>query len=238
MGTCNFCSRKQNNNYNQVENYKKNLILQREIRLKSSIKLQAIFRGTVFRKRFRIIKYRENTMKSITESLSLPILTIVTINKLPQPKHQLKQLFKDYKPLNFKEILAVEKIMEYNSVYYGECSIKSHEKLGRGIKIWMNGKRYEGYWMNGLPAVRGKFNYKNGDYYQGEILNCKPHGYGIEIFADGRKYEMSHRLTAIGHYFVGWFSNGKKIGFGKEKWPDAEIYKGQFYNNKRHGKGY
>jgi hypothetical protein len=66
-------------------------------------------------------------------------------------------------------------------VYYGESSIKSHEKLGRGIKIWMNGSSYEGYWMNELLALRGKFNYKNGDYYEGEIQKGKLMAMGLKF---------------------------------------------------------
>lgn len=49
-------------------------------------------------------------------------------------------------------------------------------------------------------------------------MNDLQSGYGVEIWADGSKYE-------------GFYENGKKDGQGKYEWPDGSRYNGQWKEN-------
>lgn len=71
-------------------------------------------------------------------------------------------------------------------------------------------------------VVKNRF--KNGDYYEGEILNKKLHGTGKYIWASGDVY--------IGE----WFEN-KRHGVGKIIFKNGESYEGQWANNRKHGEG-
>ena len=33
---------------------------------------------------------------------------------------------------------------------------------GKGVLVWANGKRYEGYWENGVPQGKGMFTFGSG----------------------------------------------------------------------------
>jgi hypothetical protein len=39
---------------------------------------------------------------------------------------------------------------------------------GRGIQIWRDGSRYEGYWKNNRANGRGRLIHADGDVYEGE----------------------------------------------------------------------
>ena len=69
-----------------------------------------------------------------------------------------------------------------------------------------------------------KFKFKNGDYYEGEILNKKLHGKGKYTWVSGDIYEGD------------WVEN-KRHGYGKQIYINGEIYEGGWSNNQRHGKG-
>ena len=38
---------------------------------------------------------------------------------------------------------------------------------GRGIQIWLDGSRYEGYWINNKANGFGRLIHADGDVYQG-----------------------------------------------------------------------
>lgn len=56
--------------------------------------------------------------------------------------------------------------------------------------------------------MSGKCTYPEGDIYQGEFQDGKPHGHGLKIWVDGRKY-------------VGEFFNGKPCGKGTKTDKDG-----------------
>jgi hypothetical protein len=149
---------------------------------------------------------------------------------------------KDEEPKIIKQTISEGKF------YYGEWSVKLNKEHGRGIMIIMNTGRYEGYWKNGLPNIRGKHTAANGDYYEGEFLNGKAHGYGVKIYNSGKRYEGYYKNSLpdgkgkltypVGYCLEGYFKKGKATGFGKEQFADGTKYEGQFYKDRRHGKGY
>lgn len=42
---------------------------------------------------------------------------------------------------------------------------------GYGLYTWSDGKKYEGYFVQGLMHGKGKIMYLNGSYYDGEHKN-------------------------------------------------------------------
>jgi len=65
----------------------------------------------------------------------------------------------------------------------------------------------------------------NESTYTGERNSLgQPHGHGMKIFSDGRRY-------------IGYFSEGKFHGKGEFTAPDGGKYKGEWQNGKFHGRG-
>ena len=62
-------------------------------------------------------------------------------------------------------------------------------RQGRGIQIWLDGSRYEGYWVNNKANGRGRLIHADGDVYEGEWLNDKAHGKGVYTHVDGSIYK-------------------------------------------------
>jgi hypothetical protein len=87
---------------------------------------------------------------------------------------------------------------------------------GRGRIIHGEGDVYDGEWVNDKAHGRGTYLHMDRE--------DKQHGFGVETWPDGGKYE-------------GNFEYGKKHGMGTFKWADGSVYIGEFYNNLIHGKG-
>jgi hypothetical protein len=66
--------------------------------------------------------------------------------------------------------------------------------------------------------------YPGGEYYKGEAVNNKRHGYGKQHWADGRHYE-------------GNWARNKQEGYGKMVWTDGANYTGEFKADQIHGHG-
>lgn len=73
------------------------------------------------------------------------------------------------------------------SVYKGQWS-KEGLRQGRGIQLWPDGSKYEGYWLNDMANGRGRLIHSDGDVYEGEWVNDKAQGKGTYIHMDGAKY--------------------------------------------------
>ena len=70
--------------------------------------------------------------------------------------------------------------MRNGAQYIGEALVGNQVKEGQGLLIKYDGSIYEGYFKDDKPAFYGRTIYKDGEYYQGEFLNGKYHGYGIK----------------------------------------------------------
>jgi hypothetical protein len=91
----------------------------------------------------------------------------------------------------------------------------------------------------------GKLEYFNGDKYEGDVKNGKPHGKG-EYISDGDIFEgnfihgvfTAGKITyEDGSVFEGDVVNYEPHGKGIHTWLDGEKYEGDFANGKPHGKG-
>ena len=78
---------------------------------------------------------------------------------------------------------------------------------GQGRLIMKNGDVYEGAVVNGKPHGDGAIRRKSGDFYQGVFYEGAYHGNGRLVSTDGTDY-------------TGGFQSGVKHGRGKESYRD------------------
>ena len=79
--------------------------------------------------------------------------------------------------------------------------------------------------LDGRVRELGRFSWKDGSKYEGEILNRKPDGQGTYIWPDGDKY-------------VGAWKNGQREGLGCHSRANGFIFIGEFHHNVPHGEGF
>jgi hypothetical protein len=82
--------------------------------------------------------------------------------------------------------------------------------------------------VNGIPNGKGKFTFRSGNVYEGELVNGYPHGKGKHI-----EYKQSGDHLAT---YEGDFLNGVKTGKGKYTTGNNE-YEGDFVDGIKNGKG-
>jgi len=150
---------------------------------------------------------------------------------------------------------------ELKNIYKG--SSLNGKYHGKGQCTYPDGTIYEGDFQNGEREGKGKCTYPNGDKYEGEWKSDKREGKGtMTIRRDG--YEGSSKLF-LGKYtkicyatfikdkmaeeevfymvygdnctYYGEMKNGKMDGKGILKDKNGDIYKGQFKEDQREGKG-
>ena len=223
---------KLNREYTQEEN-KKNIIL-----------IQSIFRGYIFREhlkenlKYQLLKKSANLQTN--NSLKYNYIRQIDINKI----------FEQYPIINnFKDMnLILKPPYEFPSkrrIYYGEW--KDNEIYGRGVQQWLDGSRYEGYFIEGKASIKGKLFHSNGDTYEGEWQNNKANGHGCYKHITGEYYEgdwkddkqngKGKETWIDGSSYEGDYLSGKRDGYGIFKWVDGSEYEGNFCDNMFNGKG-
>ena len=103
-----------------------------------------------------------------------------------------------------------------------EGNWKNDERHGKGKYTYKNGDWYEGEWENGsrIAVTKGKQIYSDG-YYIGDLdVDLERDGYGVYYWEDGDKYE-------------GNWENGKMHGEGKYTWENGGWYNGEWKEGKR-----
>ncbi|MCQ2816648.1 MAG: hypothetical protein MJ252_05200 [archaeon] len=191
------------------------------------IKIQARFRGLLVRKYKDVPMLRagnRNRQAQYTQNTSMNKYTVVTNSKITE--EDLRRLFQKYPPLQDEKDVDLKQTVEYENkaVYYGEWSKDEGKRHGRGIQVWADQSRYEGYWKGDKANVRGKLLHADGDVYEGEWLDDKAHGFGVYTHVDGAKYE-------------GYWKEDKQDGHGQESWPDGASYVGDYKQGKKCGQG-
>ncbi len=109
------------------------------------------------------------------------------------------------------------------SKYVGQVNEQSLPH-GRGKMNFANGDYYEGDFVNGKRTGKGTLKFANGNIYEGDFVNDMPHGKGTLKFANGDIYE-------------GDVVNDKMTGKGTYKFASGTSYEGDFVNGMPHGKG-
>ena len=94
----------------------------------------------------------------------------------------------------------------------------------RGGRVFPDGSRYEGEFLDNRPSGHGVLHWSDGSVYNGQFLAGYPSGSG--------KIQMSSGETVIGQWTTGVLE-----GVGVASWPNGEKYVGEFKNNAAAGKG-
>lgn len=77
--------------------------------------------------------------------------------------------------------------LDNGAIYHGQWT-KEGLREGKGIQLWKDGSKYEGYWKNDQANGYGRLIHADGDCYFGEWLNDKAHGRGTYEHMDGANY--------------------------------------------------
>lgn len=77
--------------------------------------------------------------------------------------------------------------LDNGAIYWGQWN-KDGFRQGKGVQIWKDGSKYEGYWKYDMANKKGRLIHADGDVYEGEWFNDKANGKGIYEHMDGAKY--------------------------------------------------
>ena len=90
-----------------------------------------------------------------------------------------------------------------------------------------DGGSYKGIISNGKPNGKGKLVFHDLNY-EGDFLNGKRHGNGIQSWTSGL-----HQ----GESYLGEWKNDERDGYRIHVWPDGRKYTGKWKSNRQNGKG-
>lgn len=77
--------------------------------------------------------------------------------------------------------------LDNGAIYHGQWT-KQGLREGKGIQLWKDGSKYEGYGKRDQAYGYGRLIHADGDCYYGDWLNDKAHGRGTYEHMDGAKY--------------------------------------------------
>ena len=112
------------------------------------------------------------------------------------------------------------------SQYCGEW--RNNRKEGKGVQVYRNGNKFDGFFANDKRHGQGSFFVKRGTrlrlQYSGEWSEDKKHGLGTYHFESGNRYEGS-------------WEHGVIQGWGIMYYENEDRYEGDWVDNKRNGTG-
>ncbi|CAH8313026.1 unnamed protein product [Eruca vesicaria subsp. sativa] len=116
-----------------------------------------------------------------------------------------------------------------------------------GVQLFSNGDIYEGEFNGGRSHGSGVYYYYVNGRYEGDWVNGRYDGYGIESWSKGSKYKGQYKQGTRHGYGVYWFYtgdsysgewfNGQSHGFGVQTCADGSSYVGEFKFGVKHGLG-
>jgi len=118
----------------------------------------------------------------------------------------------------------------YNCTYTGTTLNDKPNGKGKATYTGLSYVTYEGDFVDGKWHGKGKLTYKYDDYYEGDFVGGKFHGKGVRTFREDYSSNGFKR-------YEGDFVDGKMCGNGTLTYLSGDEYKGQFSNDKPHGKG-
>ena len=204
---------------------------------------QTKIRGMLLRQKI----INEKHIQTLGISVSKSKFIVIPNNKITD--QEIQKLFDKYPPLKDGVDVKFQPSVQQDNqvVYYGEWLANQKARHGRGIQVWTDGSRYEGYWKANKANVKVKLLHADGDIYEGEWLEDKAHGYGVYTHIDGANYEgewkedkqdgKGKESWPDGASYEGDYRQGKKCGEGIFRWADGSVYEGNFENNNINGKG-
>ncbi|KAH9321041.1 hypothetical protein KI387_015680, partial [Taxus chinensis] len=116
------------------------------------------------------------------------------------------------------------------------------------VRVYTNGDVYEGEFYQGRCSGSGVYYYYMSGRYEGDWVDGKYDGYGVETWARGSRYRGQYRQGFrqgfgvyrfyTGDVYAGEWSNGQSHGYGVHTCEDGSRYVGEFKCGVKHGLGY
>lgn len=145
------------------------------------IKVQAMVRGFLQRKRFGKIKH--NVQLIDCTRFFKPLEMLETL--------QESEKFNGDTPLEEKTYTYTST----NAVYTGQMS--GGFRHGQGTMTWSSGAKYEGQWSKGEASGKGKLTTTDGILYEGQWLKSKCNGFGTFTDGKGLNYQGNWQLDEL-----------------------------------------
>ncbi|KAH7567890.1 hypothetical protein ACOSP7_009876 [Xanthoceras sorbifolium] len=133
--------------------------------------------------------------------------------------------------------------------FIGETKMEKEKKkiVREGVELYSNGDLYEGEFHKGKCNGSGVYNFFVNGRYEGEWVDGKYDGYGIESWARGSRYKGQYRQGVrhgygfyrfyTGDSYAGQWCNGQSHGPGVQTCADGSSYLGHFKSGMKHGLG-
>ncbi|EEF35877.1 1-phosphatidylinositol-4-phosphate 5-kinase, putative [Ricinus communis] len=127
---------------------------------------------------------------------------------------------------------------------------KSEKRANSGcwVQVYSNGDVYEGEFHKGKCSGSGVYYYYMSGRYEGDWVDGKYDGYGVETWARGSRYRGQYRQGLrhgfgvyrfyTGDVYAGEWSNGQSHGCGVHTCEDGSRYVGEFKWAVKHGLGH
>ncbi|CAA3004139.1 radial spoke head 10 homolog B-like [Olea europaea subsp. europaea] len=119
--------------------------------------------------------------------------------------------------------------------------------IREGVQFYSNGDFYEGEFHKGRCNGSGVYNYFVNGRYEGDWIDGRYDGYGIESWAKGSRYRGQYRQGLrhgygvykfyTGDTYAGEWCNGQSHGAGAQTCADGSCYVGEFKCGVKHGFG-
>ncbi|PIN11392.1 Junctional membrane complex protein Junctophilin [Handroanthus impetiginosus] len=125
--------------------------------------------------------------------------------------------------------------------------IGANKIIREGVEFYSNGDFYEGEFHKGRCNGSGVYNYFVNGRYEGDWIDGRYDGYGIESWARGSRYKGQYRQGLrhgygvykfyTGDTYAGEWCNGQSHGIGVQTCADGSCYIGEFKSGVKHGLG-
>ncbi|KAK6947489.1 MORN motif, partial [Dillenia turbinata] len=151
-------------------------------------------------------------------------------------------------PIKFSESISSSK--PRHPVLWSIGSKQKSEKRpnsGSWVHVFSNGDVYEGELHEGKCSGSGVYYYYMSGRYEGDWVDEKYDGYGVEAWARGSRYRGQYRQGLrhgfgvyrfyTGDVYSGEWSNGQSHGCGIHTCADGSRYVGEFKWGVKHGRG-
>ncbi|XP_062174868.1 uncharacterized protein LOC133880027 [Alnus glutinosa] len=127
---------------------------------------------------------------------------------------------------------------------------KPEKRVNSGcwVQIYSNGDVYEGEFHKGKCSGSGVYYYYMSGRYEGDWVDGKYDGYGVETWARGSRYRGNYRQGLrhgfgvyrfyTGDVYAGEWANGQSHGCGVHTCEDGSRYVGEFKWGVKHGLGH
>lgn len=136
-------------------------------------------------------------------------------------------------------------------VFWSIGSRQKAEKRGISgcwVQVYSNGDVYEGEFHKGKCSGSGVYYYYMSGRFEGDWVDEKYDGYGVETWARGSRYRGQYRQGLrhgfgvyrfyTGDVYAGEWSNGQSHGCGVHTCEDGSRYVGEFKWGVKHGLGH